>query len=210
MNYYLVDYENVRTAGLNGLSKLDENDAVLIFYTDNADSLTFGLHRRLNESKADIQFQKVESGAPNALDFQLSSYLGYIIREHEGEENTSYYIVSKDVGYAILSNYWKRRHIEINQVMDITGQPVPVKQINQQTNNAPTTAQPKKDALEKELEKLLPNKRYISDIAKIIRENNTSQEINSALMQLFRPSPSHNADMTGIYKIIKPLLTDKL
>ncbi len=206
MNYYFVDYENVRISGLDGLSGLNQENVVLIFYTDNADTLTFELHCRLKESKAEIQFQKVESGVPNALDFQLSSYLGYIIREHEGEENISYYIISKDMGYAILTNYWRRRHIEVRQVMNITGQPIPVKQ----ANNAPTNARSKKDALETELEKLLPDKRYISEIAEIIRENDTSQEINGALMRLFRPSPGHNEDMAGIYKIIKPLLADKL
>ena len=54
MNYFLVDYENVRVSGLDGLAKLTENDVVIIFYSVNADSLTFGLHRRINESKANL------------------------------------------------------------------------------------------------------------------------------------------------------------
>ena len=202
-NYYLVDYENVRMSGLNGLSRLNENDAVLIFYTENADTMTFGLYQTMNESKADIQFQKVKTGSPNALDFQLCSYLGYMIHEYGGE-NAAYYIVSKDLGYAVLSNYWKERDIHIYQIADIAGNPVSVKPAP--SNVTKENALDKE--LEKELEKFLPDKRYISDIAKIIRENRTKTEINSALMRFFRPGPN-NMDMAGIYQKIKPLLTDK-
>ena len=57
MNYYLVDYENVKSHGLDGITSLDSSDVLVIFYSENADSLTFGLHRRLNESKAKISYQ---------------------------------------------------------------------------------------------------------------------------------------------------------
>lgn len=61
MNYFLIDYENVNVSGFDGLANLTENDAVILFYSENASTLTFGLHRRLNESKANLQFHKVES-----------------------------------------------------------------------------------------------------------------------------------------------------
>ena len=80
---FLVDYENVKTQGLNGISKLTESDTVCIFYSENADNMTFGLHRRLMETKANVQYQKVEVGYKNALDFQLSSYLGYVISQNK-------------------------------------------------------------------------------------------------------------------------------
>ena len=54
MNYYLIDYENVKIDGLNGISKLAEEDVVCIFYSENTDSMIFGLHRRLNETKAQL------------------------------------------------------------------------------------------------------------------------------------------------------------
>ena len=43
-NYYLVDYENVHKAGLNGIEELKSTDTVIIFYSANADSLSFELH----------------------------------------------------------------------------------------------------------------------------------------------------------------------
>ena len=84
MSIFLVDYENVSASGLDGLEKLTEEDVVYIFYTENADRLTFDAHRRLLESRAAVRYYKVESGTKNALDFQLVSFLGYLIRENGG------------------------------------------------------------------------------------------------------------------------------
>lgn len=58
MATYLIDYENVNKDGLNGVSKLTEQDRVIIFYSERADRMTFGLHRRLNETKAVIEYKR--------------------------------------------------------------------------------------------------------------------------------------------------------
>ena len=52
MAYYLIDFENVKSRGMEGVELLTEEDTVCIFYSDNADSMTFDLHRKLNETKA--------------------------------------------------------------------------------------------------------------------------------------------------------------
>ena len=123
MNYYLVDYENVKSHGLDGITSLDSSDVLVIFYSENADSLTFGLHRRLNESKAKISYQKVDVGTKNALDFQLATYLGYLVRDNEGQES-SHYIVTKDQGFTSLVNYWKKRKINVSLIVDLSGRDV--------------------------------------------------------------------------------------
>lgn len=41
MNYYLVDFENVKKDGLDGIHKLEQEDRVCILYSKNADSITF-------------------------------------------------------------------------------------------------------------------------------------------------------------------------
>ena len=78
---FFVDFENVKISGLDGLLELNSTDEVFIFYSDKADGITFDVHKNLNETKAKINLQKVEVGSKNALDFQLSSYLGFIIKE---------------------------------------------------------------------------------------------------------------------------------
>lgn len=112
MANYLVDYENVNKDGLNGIGKLDSNNSVYIFYSEKADSMTFGLHRRLMETKANVEFFKVTVGTKNSLDFQLVSFLGYKIAKNE-EEN--YVIVSKDTGYNSVVEFWSRKKISISR-----------------------------------------------------------------------------------------------
>lgn len=118
MAYYLVDYENVKVDGMSGVDQLGKKDHVCIFYSENASTLTFGLHESLNQSKAKILLQKVEVGVKNALDFQLSTYLGYLISENEGK-GENYYIVSEDKGLAILTGYWAERGESVKTAADI-------------------------------------------------------------------------------------------
>ena len=40
MAYYLIDFENVKSRGMEGVELLTEEDTVCIFYSDNADSMT--------------------------------------------------------------------------------------------------------------------------------------------------------------------------
>ena len=118
MAYYLVDYENVKADGMYGVDQLGKKDCVCIFYRENSSTLTFGLHEKLNQTKGKIVLQKVEVGVKNALDFQLSTYLGYLISENEGK-NETYYIVSEDKGLAILTGYWAERGENVKTASDI-------------------------------------------------------------------------------------------
>lgn len=43
MAMYFVDYENVHVDGMKSVSKLTEEDSVCIFYSEKANTLTFGL-----------------------------------------------------------------------------------------------------------------------------------------------------------------------
>ena len=106
MAYYLIDFENVKSRGMEGVELLTEEDTVCIFYSDNADSMTFDLHRKLNETKANIIYHKVAVGTKNALDFQLATYLGYLICEQQREGiHPNYFIVTKDNGFTSLMVY---------------------------------------------------------------------------------------------------------
>ena len=114
MAYYLIDFENVKSRGMEGVELLTEEDTVCIFYSDNADSMTFDLHRKLNETKANIIYHKVAVGTKNALDFQLATYLGYLICEQQrGGIHPDYFIVPKDNGFTSLMVYWKAQGVPV-------------------------------------------------------------------------------------------------
>lgn len=188
MTYYLIDYENVKTHGLDGISGLGREDSVCLFYSENADTLTFGLHRRLSEAKAEIQYQKVETGTKNALDFQLSSYLGYLISENR-DRNARFYIVTKDKGFGALVSYWSHRDVPVKIVMDLAGR----------------DEDKEKDELNDRVSKVVSDKTAVPTVVKIIQQYKTKQGINNALLKEFKD----NKRASEIYTAIKPLITDK-
>ena len=70
MTVYLVDFENVRSSGLKGVENLGEDDKVIIFYSKNADAITFDVHMLLSKSMAEIETYMILRGGRNSLDFQ--------------------------------------------------------------------------------------------------------------------------------------------
>lgn len=120
MAYYLIDFENVKSRGMEGVDLLTEEDTVCIFYSDNADSMTFDLHQKLNETKAKIIYHKVAVGTKNALDFQLATYLGYLICEQQKEDiHPNYFIVTKDNGFYSLMVYWKAEGVPVRIIRNL-------------------------------------------------------------------------------------------
>lgn len=96
MKCFLVDYENVNSAGLVGINKIDKDDLVMIFYSDNANTVTFAAMDLIRKSPADIRRYKLKHTSANAADFQVCTYLGYLMGMAEA---TDIFIISKDRGY---------------------------------------------------------------------------------------------------------------
>lgn len=108
MAMYFVDYENVNSLGLKGITDLEENDKVYIFYTEpgnvKSTTITMTAHFDIMKSKADIEYFCVECGGKNALDFQLSTFLGKCIAENKDGE---FAIISNDKGFGYVSGFWE-------------------------------------------------------------------------------------------------------
>ncbi len=110
MAVYLVDYENIKCGALNGISLLEETDRVVLFYSENANRMTFDLHQRLTTAKAVVEYREVPVGGHNALDFQLATYLGYLIAN---DRNGQFVIISSDRGFEYVSNFWRKAGFRI-------------------------------------------------------------------------------------------------
>ena len=188
MNYYFVDYENVGSEGLNGVDKLDADNTVLIFYTQNADKISFDIHIQLNESKAKIEYFKVAAGQKNALDFQLSSYLGYVIYEKQKEQN-GYFIVSKDAGFSNLVPFWNKQKVNIKRVDSLAWQILQNQALE----------------IQNEVINLTQDSTNAAAITKIIMTSETKKDIHNTLVKFFSDSQKGGE----VYKLIKPLLTNK-
>lgn len=111
MDIFLVDFENVHTAGLKGQNYL--KDAVIhVFFSSNTcnqPQITLDLHElyELQRHHVTLIFHETIKGH-NALDFQLTSYLGLLIDRASSTEQTNFYIVSKDKGYTCLNDFWQQ------------------------------------------------------------------------------------------------------
>lgn len=184
MTYYLIDYENTVENGLNGLSELGNNDQVVIFYSDNADKMSFDLHQRLQECQAAVEFRKITTGKKNALDFQLAAYLGYLMAK---EEHSRFCIVSKDLGYEVLLEFWKDKNI---------------KRIDTITAETQKTAE-ERSALEENLRKLIPGE-VVELVLPCLGSNKSRQAVNNLLVK------NYGSKKAGeLYKKIKPFLKEK-
>ena len=106
---YLIDFENVASEGLSGITYLSEDDQVIIFYSNNSNRLTMKMHILIGKSVCQLSYFEVTVGGKNALDHQISTWLGYLIGTGAAERN--YYIVSRDMGYKHVANFWGANRI---------------------------------------------------------------------------------------------------
>lgn len=117
MAVYLVDFENVHSEGLTGVEKLGENDECYIFYSVNACSLSFDLHQKIIESKAKFYYKMVDAHGKNALDFQLVTFLGYLVAKHPDEH---FYVVSGDKMFCCATDYWCKENVNADVLEDFS------------------------------------------------------------------------------------------
>lgn len=138
MATYLIDFENVGSDGLCGTEELTEKDSVYIFYSSNSGRISMKMHQCICCSRANFKYFEISVGGKNALDFQLSTFLGYLISRKDTEE---IFIISKDRGFRHILNFWTERAEQLsvngfslvqktainaeNALEDISAQPEP-------------------------------------------------------------------------------------
>lgn len=103
MRYYLIDFENTAAYGFNGIEKLRKSDKVVIFYSDNSARISVDDLNTVMSSKALVEFVKIDYLGHNALDFNLTMYVGKIIGQFRGK-TLEINIISKDAGYDTLKD----------------------------------------------------------------------------------------------------------
>lgn len=197
MAFYLVDYENVTTDGLQGIDWRTSADEIIIFYSEHADRLSFDLHQRINESKAQITYIKVAACKKNALDFQLVTYLGYLIARHP---NDSFYIISKDNGFQNVVNFWADRNVTVTQLGALDELPQVSKE-PKQPKKEKAQSSPKKDKLQSQVEKIFADSETSALVVDCLRRSKSKQELHNNLAAAFRTD-----DVGAYYKQVKQLL----
>lgn len=201
MKYYLVDYENVKTDGLKDLTGVKAEDAVILFYSDQCKNITLDIMDRMVQRNIKFSFCKVTTGVKNALDFQLSSHLGYLIGK---DKEAKYYIVSNDKGYDCLCEYWSKHNITVERIT--------FKANESQGNTTKKKETKKKSKVEEsdmasieEITNLLSDKDEPDVVLNIFNQYKTKQAICNGMSKHFKDSKRTSA----IYKKLKPLLKEK-
>lgn len=206
MNYYLIDFENVRTDGIKDLKGVSKGDAIILFYSEQCKNISLDVIDSIMKLKVQYSSFKAKVGTKNALDFQLAAHLGYLIGQGNNQES-KYYIVSNDKGYDCLCDYWK----ELDAVVERISLSEDVPEIKAATK-APAQLNKNKSKVKAsdmatidEMKKLLSKDDMPEEVLNIFNQYKTKVAINNGLAKHFKDSKKASA----IYKKLKPLLKEK-
>ncbi len=137
MRLFLIDYENVNSAGLQGIGQLTQQDRVILFYSQSANTLSFEIMDEMLAANIMPERVCIAKSGKNALDFQLVTFLGYLIAKNKAD---AYYIISKDTGYAAAVTF-ARNYLNTKVTIKPSIQAV----LRSESSCAAPTAEPKKD-----------------------------------------------------------------
>lgn len=209
MNYYFIDYENVHADGLSGVEQIAENDIICVMYTEQSKSFSLEFVEKIARQKARLESYKAGTGSKNALDFQLSSYMGYIIAKNEND-SVEFCIVSKDTGFDCLVEFWKERGVKVRRITNLSGEekepePAEKKAGRKPRANGKSKVSDDNKATREELLEYLTEEEYSDRILEIFNSYKTKVAINNGLSKEFRD----NQKSSAIYKKLKVLLKEK-
>lgn len=214
--YFLVDYENVNRDGLNGVTKLTNEDCVRIYYSEAAETLTFGLHRRINASKAHFDYIKVQMPIKNAVDCQILFDIRDLSKENRQAE---YFIVSKDSDFDKAVEDFIGRKLKVKKVEEICKltekKATPEQKKTTTTNNTKVakkkaTNSSQKDKREAQIRSFFgqhfKKKIYVErkeEVIELLIKAKTKQEVNNGLLKHFA-----NETVSAMLKTLEPLIKD--
>ena len=101
--YFLIDYENVNYAGLEGTEFLEKGDTVSIFFSGASDKIVAYRMKDIEMSGCNFEICKLVNVRKNALDFYIASKVGEIFA---ADKDAKIAIVSADKDYRSVLDYW--------------------------------------------------------------------------------------------------------
>lgn len=191
---YLVDYENIKKSDFI-IPNLCEKDSICIFYSDSCKNISLPLVQELLDLRIHLECCYVAVGTKNALDFQLASYLGYLIGT-KNNDNNKYYIVSNDKGFDCICDFWRMKGITVERLYHTD---CAEKKEIRMAKDADIIA-----TLD-EIKDVLDEEEMREEVLKIFNQYKTKQAICNGLSKLYKDSKK----ASEVYKKLKPLLQKK-
>ena len=118
-NYVLIDLENVQPKNLEILKGHDFK--ILVFVGEKQARIPFELASALQAFGTNAEYIKIEGSGPNALDFHIAFYIGYIVQHNP---NSYFHIISKDTGFDPLVRHLKSKKISAQRHKDVSDIPI--------------------------------------------------------------------------------------
>ncbi len=112
--YFLIDYENVNYAGLEGTEFLEKGDTISVFYSDKCDKIISYRMKDIEKSGCSFEICKLKSVRKNGLDFYIASKVGEIFAM---DRDAKIAIISADNGFQAVLDYWRPRLPVQNQLV---------------------------------------------------------------------------------------------
>lgn len=113
---FLIDTENPGSSlAFCLMDERKKNREFHYFYTNQSLRLSFPHIERMMQLREQVHMQECYNGYRNALDFQISSALGYLIANEE-KETVKFVIVSNDHGYEPLIRFWNQKGYEVERL----------------------------------------------------------------------------------------------
>lgn len=205
MNYFYVDFENVKVDGLNGISRLNKNDVVRIYYSDKADKITFGTHRRINDSSAVFEYCRIKdalNGVKNALDVKLMEDISNLMSQ---KKDANYFIVSNDKDYDSFIQKYNNAIRRIGEISQYSCG-IEVKEVENNKNQKNRKSDEKKEQIFRSYfgRHLKDYNKYKEDIVGAYMESSTKLQLNNNLLKCLHD----NEKVSKILDALKTLVED--
>lgn len=189
MNYFLIDYENIGFTWTGQDVGFQEGDTLVVFYSDHRKNLNLDELNDILKLKPIIQLQKISTGTKNALDFQLTSYLGYLIGTHL--RNSNFHILSNDKGFDAVCHYWRKEQYFVDRIGNGEKQETKGEEKKEKGVN-----------LEDKIRAYLGTSPNVKIIAHYVKSSRSKTELNNSLSKYFHDGKK----VAKILKTIKPVL----
>lgn len=210
--FFLVDYENVNCAGLDGIENLLEKDCVRIYYREEREEiekLTLGIHKRIDKSKAHFKYIEAKWSIKNAADFWILFDIEKLLKKNQTAE---YFIVSKDTDFDkdIKKFCGEKRKVKRISAIDKRDEPVKTKNTRRKANTSKNMSK-KTDKKEEQIRSFFGQHfkepeytKHKEQIIQVLLDGKTKQQVHNGLMKIYREGKT----VGKIMKKCKPLLKE--
>lgn len=111
---FLIDYENIGNAGMKGCGYLNEQDHVIVFFSEAKKHMEQRMLGNITASGCMFDICKLCRTGKNALDFYIASRIGELVG---GGYKGIIAVISNDSGFAAVRDYWENRAVHRRKVL---------------------------------------------------------------------------------------------